>query len=90
MLRRGKNLGHTWGFKKGHIPWNKSATPKPHRPNIVVECDGEYWHRYPEGLPLDKARTAEMEVAGYKVIRLWGKQIEAMTAPQLAEILDIQ
>jgi very-short-patch-repair endonuclease len=43
----------------------------------VIECDGDYWHKYPIGRPIDHLRTKELEVAGYRVIRLWEREIHA-------------
>lgn len=45
-------------------------------PNIVIECDGDYFHKYPDGRVIDKLRTKEMEDEGYKVIRLWEHDIK--------------
>lgn len=43
--------------------------------NLVVECDGEYWHNYPHGRRIDKIRTTEMLNKRYKVLRFWGSDI---------------
>ena len=45
------------------------------KPNIVVECDGDYWHNYPKGKDIDHIRTKELQQAGYKVLRFWGSTI---------------
>lgn len=39
--------------------------------NIVVECDGIYWHHYPYLREVDKIRTREMEECGIVVLRIW-------------------
>lgn len=39
--------------------------------NCIIEVDGKHWHNYPEGNPIDKIRTKEMEEKGYKVLRFW-------------------
>jgi len=47
--------------------------------NLVIECDGNYWHKYPDGNEIDHTRTQEMQEAGYKVLRLWETEINKMT-----------
>jgi very-short-patch-repair endonuclease len=44
-------------------------------PNIIIECDGDYYHKYPLGREIDKIRTNEMIDKGYKVLRLWEHEI---------------
>ena len=46
--------------------------------NLVVECDGDYWHKYPIGNDIDHVRTKELIDTGFKVIRLWEHEIKAM------------
>ena len=45
-------------------------------PNIVIECDGDYYHKYPEGRDIDRIRTKELEENGYKVLRFWENEIK--------------
>jgi very-short-patch-repair endonuclease len=56
--------------------------------NLIIECDGDYWHGNPikfpnpnkwqlEQIEKDKIRTQELQEAGYKVIRLWENEILA-------------
>ena len=44
-------------------------------PNLIIECDGDYYHKYPEGREIDKIRTLELREKGYKVLRFWEKEI---------------
>ena len=57
----------------------------------IIECDGDYWHgnlnifnynklskRIKWNRILDFERNAQLEEAGYKVIRLWGSCIKSM------------
>lgn len=44
--------------------------------NIVIECDGDYWHHYPNGNEIDWIRNREMYHAGYKVLRFWEHEIK--------------
>jgi very-short-patch-repair endonuclease len=46
--------------------------------NLVIECDGDYWHKYPIGNDLDHIRTKELIEKGFKVLRLWGDDIKKM------------
>jgi very-short-patch-repair endonuclease len=39
--------------------------------NMVIECDGNYWHKYPVGNNIDHIRTKELLEKGFKVLRLW-------------------
>jgi very-short-patch-repair endonuclease len=43
--------------------------------NLVVECDGIYWHHYPTGRDIDHIRTKELLDKGFKVLRLWEFEI---------------
>jgi very-short-patch-repair endonuclease len=44
-------------------------------PNIIIECDGNYFHNYPFGREIDRIRTNELNEKGYKVLRLWEHEI---------------
>ena len=46
--------------------------------NLVIECDGDYWHKYPIGLDRDHIRTKELIEKGFKVLRLWEFEIRTM------------
>ena len=46
--------------------------------NLVIECDGDYWHSYPTGREIDKIRTSELIEKGFKVLRLWERDIKVM------------
>ncbi len=55
--------------------------------NLVIECDGVYWHRYPIGTEIDHIRTKELIQKGFKVLRLWEFEIKDLTAEKLQEKL---
>ena len=44
-------------------------------PNIVVECDGDYWHSLPGRRAEDEAHNSALRKAGYKVFRFLGSEI---------------
>ena len=59
--------------------------------NLVIECDGDYWHGNPKMYSKeklnekqvkqkqnDKQRTKELKEKGYKVLRLWESEINKM------------
>lgn len=46
--------------------------------DLVIECDGDYWHKYPVGNDIDHIRTKELLEKGFKVLRLWECEIKAM------------
>jgi len=46
--------------------------------NLVIECDGDYWHKYPIGLDKDHIRTKELLEKGFKVLRLWECEIKEL------------
>lgn len=47
--------------------------------NLIIECDGNYWHHYPNGNDFDHVRTKELIEKGFKVLRLWEHEIKKMT-----------
>jgi len=46
--------------------------------NMVIECDGNYWHKYPTGTEIDHIRTKELIEKGFKILRLWEHEIKGM------------
>lgn len=56
--------------------------------NTVIECDGTYWHKYPEGREIDRTRTEEMIKEGFKVLRLWEKEIKSMNLIEFKKVLE--
>lgn len=46
--------------------------------NLIIECDGDYWHDYPNGTELDLLRTNELKTKGFKILRLWEREIISM------------
>ena len=55
--------------------------------NMVIECDGDYWHKYPVGNEVDHIRTCELLDKGFKVLRLWEHEIKVMDLNNFREVL---
>jgi very-short-patch-repair endonuclease len=55
--------------------------------NIIIEVDGKYWHKYPEGREIDHIRTKEMQNAGYKVLRFWEGEINKECVQKELEVI---
>ncbi|MEK6880296.1 MAG: NUMOD3 domain-containing DNA-binding protein [Nanoarchaeota archaeon] len=53
--------------------------------NLVIECDGNFWHKYPIGKEIDHIRTKELIEKGFKVLRLWESEIEVLTLDDFKE-----
>ena len=58
--------------------------------NLVIECDGNYWHKYPTRTEIDNIRTEELIKEGFKVLRLWEHEIKIMSLNKFQEILNAQ
>lgn len=56
--------------------------------NMVIECDGTYWHKYPIGKEIDHIRTSELIQKGFKVLRLWEFEINEMTLNKFKERIE--
>ena len=57
--------------------------------NMVIECDGDYWHKYPIGLERDRIRTKELIEKGFKVLRLWEFEIKEMDINQFQKRISL-
>ncbi len=53
--------------------------------SLIIECDGDYWHKYPIGLERDHIRTNELLEKGFKVLRLWENEIKVMDINKFEE-----
>lgn len=45
--------------------------------NIVIECDGDYWHNLPYVLTRDKRKNAYIKACGFPLFRFWEHEINA-------------
>lgn len=55
---------------------------------LIIECDGNYWHNYPNLRRIDKIRTTELINNGFKIIRLWESEIKPMELNEFKERLE--
>lgn len=55
---------------------------------LIIECDGNYWHNYPNGRDIDHIRTKELQDAGFKVLRLWEHQIKSFSLEEFEIVLN--
>ena len=55
--------------------------------NTVIECDGQYWHKYPTGREIDHIRTKELLEQGFRVLRLWEIEIKEMDVDKFKQQL---
>ena len=45
------------------------------KPNIVIECDGDYWHNRPDMKERDRIKDIALKNAGYTILRFWEHEI---------------
>lgn len=69
-----KKLGFTYEKKKQISKWNADFYI-PHL-NLVVECDGDYWHNRPGARKKDKRKDLNLRKRGYDVVRIWEHEIK--------------
>ena len=50
---------------------------------LVIECDGDYWHKYPIGTDIDHIRTKELKDKGFNILRLWEHEIRGINKEEL-------
>lgn len=43
--------------------------------DIVIECDGDYWHRLPAVVKRDRSKNAYIAACGYPLFRFWESEI---------------
>lgn len=57
---------------------------------MVIECFGNYWHKYPYGKEVDALRCQELREAGYRVLVFWENEIKAMTIEDLIPYMEVK
>lgn len=51
----------------------------------IIECFGDYWHKYPLGREIDIKRCRELRAKGWRVLVFWEKEIKLMNLSDLKE-----
>lgn len=57
--------------------------------NLVVECDGDYWHSIPKVKVRDGQKDTYLTRRGYKMLRILGKDIHNGKFDELYQILEV-
>jgi len=58
------------------------------KPNIVVFCDGDYWHNLPAAKVKDPYINEGLRRAGYKVFRFLGSEIKSNVSKCIQQVVD--
>lgn len=43
--------------------------------NIIIECDGVYWHNLPKQKEKDARKNKDVHKKGWKILRFWENEI---------------
>ena len=57
--------------------------------NLVVECDGNYWHNQPKQKHADIKRDYWLRSQGYKVVRIWESEIKQSAMMTIKTVLGL-
>ncbi len=55
--------------------------------NIVIECDGDYWHNLPDVKKRDKSKNAYIKACGFPLFRFWEREINANVSECVDEVV---
>lgn len=55
--------------------------------NMLIECDGEYWHNYPNGTEKDFRKIEFYKKAGFNVLNLWNSVINKLSKNEFLFLL---
>ncbi|WP_141500956.1 endonuclease domain-containing protein [Paenibacillus luteus] len=55
--------------------------------NVVIECDGDYWHNLPHVIKRDNSKNAYLRACGYRVFRFWERDINADIVKCVDEVI---
>ncbi len=59
---------------------------KPIKIKVVIFCDGDYWHNFPNGTEKDKKQTEKLQNMGWIVLRFWEHEIKKNLSECLEKI----
>jgi len=55
--------------------------------NLLIECDGEYWHNYPHGNEKDFRKIETYKKEGYNVLNLWNSTIDKLDEREILYLI---
>lgn len=55
----------------------------------VIQCDGDYWHKYPLGLDRDRKQDIVLRYNGFNVYRFWERDIKKSPKECIDKIISI-
>ncbi len=55
--------------------------------NLLIECDGEYWHNYPYGTDKDWRKIKYYKKENYNILNLWNSSITLLNENELFFII---
>lgn len=76
-------------FEKHKPLLNKYQVDLFIEPNLVIECDGDYYHNFPEGTDSDRKKDIALKKAGYKVLRFWEHEINNSIEECIQNIINL-
>jgi G:T-mismatch repair DNA endonuclease (very short patch repair protein) len=53
----------------------------------IIECFGNYWHKYPQGREVDIQRCNELREQGWRVLVFWENEIKVMELNDLKGVI---
>jgi very-short-patch-repair endonuclease len=72
-----------------HVPLCKVALVDFYLPEyrIVIQCDGDYWHKFPVGKEKDAKQDAVLTFNGFSVYRFWEHEINTSASECINKII---
>jgi len=57
---------------------------------IVIQCDGDYWHKYPQGREKDRQQDRVLTFNGFNVYRFWEHEINQSPKKCIKQIIELK
>jgi very-short-patch-repair endonuclease len=77
-------------FKANHQLFGKYNVDIFIEPNIVIECDGDYWHSLDRVNLKDKRRDGALKTMRFKIYRFWGEDIKCDVGRCVDSVLELK
>ena len=78
--------GETFDVQRQIGPWLVDFY-LPER-NLIIEVDGDYWHRKPKIMVKDRQKNGWMHHNGYRIARIWEKAVRAADFSSIVSALE--